>query len=202
MSNLHKSKEYDLIDMFNNTSRYIDDIFTVNNPEFEKYISDIYCLAKERLQITNCLQETLVLTQNTKKWRKHKDLWPWQMTFLFFDILNAFLASSCIYVQIKKYLWWRDVQIFLQNGSATRKSQVGWPLTVCLKEQYAAPFCRSHFKYEVRSLNTQHFHSYCSYKNVLFMGQSDLDPQKIDLNLYGNLPNEIYYTKYTHMLHS
>ena len=115
------------------------------------------------------------------------------MTFLFFDILNAFLASSCIFVQIRKYLRWRDVKIFLQNGSATRKSQVGWPLTFCLKEQYAASFCRSRFKYEVRSLNTQHFHSYCSYKNVLFMGQSDLDPRKIDLNIYGNLPIEILY---------
>ena len=113
------------------------------------------------------------------------------MTFLFFDILNAFLASSCIFVQIKKYLRWRGVKIFLQNGSATRKSQVGWPLTFYLKEQYAASFCRSCFKYEVRSLNTQHFHF--SYKNVLFMGQSDLDPRKIDLNLYGNLPIEILY---------
>ena len=37
MSNLHKSKRYDLIDMFNDTSRYLDD-----NPEFEKHIPDIY----------------------------------------------------------------------------------------------------------------------------------------------------------------
>ena len=131
----------------------------------------------------------------TKTWRslwKHPYL-PWQMTFLFFDILYAFLASSCIFVQISKYLRWRDVKIFLQNRSATRKSQVGWLLIFCLKEQYADSFCRSRFKYEVRSLNTQHFHSYCSYKNVLFVGQSDLDPQKIDLNLYGNLPIELLY---------
>ena len=123
------------------------------------------------------------------------------MTFLFFDILNAFLASSCIFVQIRKYLRWRDVKTFRQNGSATRKSQVGWPLTFCLKEQYAASFCRSRFKYEVRSFkNTQHFHSYCSNKKVLFMGQSDLDPRKIDLNLYGNLPAEILY-KYEYVAH-
>ena len=37
MSNLHKSKQYDLID----TSRYFDDIFTIDNPEFEKHIPDI-----------------------------------------------------------------------------------------------------------------------------------------------------------------
>ena len=123
------------------------------------------------------------------------------MTFLFLDILNAFLASSCIFLQIRKYLRWRDVKIFLQNESATRKSQVGWPLTFCLKEQYAASFCRSRFKYEVWSLNTQHFHSYCCYKNVLFMGQSDLDPRKIDLNFYGNLPIEILY-QYTYVAQS
>ena len=42
MSYLHKPKQYDLIDMFNDTSRYLDDIFTIDNPEFEKHIPDIY----------------------------------------------------------------------------------------------------------------------------------------------------------------
>ena len=42
MSNLQKSKQYNLIDMFNDTSRYLDDIFTIDNPEFEKHIPDIY----------------------------------------------------------------------------------------------------------------------------------------------------------------
>ena len=42
MSNLHKSKRYILIDMFNDTSRYLDDIFTIDNTEFEKHIPDIY----------------------------------------------------------------------------------------------------------------------------------------------------------------
>ena len=42
MSELHKSKRHDLIDMFNDTFRYPDDIFTIDNPEFEKYIPDIY----------------------------------------------------------------------------------------------------------------------------------------------------------------
>ena len=35
MSHLHKSKWYDLIDMFNDISRYLDDIFTIDNIEFE-----------------------------------------------------------------------------------------------------------------------------------------------------------------------
>ena len=33
MSDLHKSKQYNLIDMINDTSRYLDDIFTTDNPE-------------------------------------------------------------------------------------------------------------------------------------------------------------------------
>ena len=48
MSNLYKCKQYDLIDMFNDTSRYLDDIFTIDNPEFEKHIPDIY---KTELQL-------------------------------------------------------------------------------------------------------------------------------------------------------
>ena len=39
MSNLHKSKRYNLIDMFNDTSRYLDDRYTIDNPEFEKAYS-------------------------------------------------------------------------------------------------------------------------------------------------------------------
>ena len=42
MSNVHKSKRYDLIDMFNDNSPYLNDIFTIDNPEFEKHIPDIY----------------------------------------------------------------------------------------------------------------------------------------------------------------
>ena len=37
MSQLHKSKRYDLIDMFNDTSRYLGDIFNIDNPEFQKH---------------------------------------------------------------------------------------------------------------------------------------------------------------------
>ena len=42
MSNLHKSKRYDFIDMFIDTSRYLEDIFTNDNLEFEKHIPYIY----------------------------------------------------------------------------------------------------------------------------------------------------------------
>ena len=42
MSNIHKSTQYDLIYMFNDTSRYLDDKFTIDNPEYEKYIPEKY----------------------------------------------------------------------------------------------------------------------------------------------------------------
>ena len=43
MSNLYKSKQYDPIDMLNDTSRYLDDLlFSTDNPEFNKHIPDIY----------------------------------------------------------------------------------------------------------------------------------------------------------------
>ncbi len=42
MSRLNTSKQFDLIETFNNTSRYLDDIFAIDNPNFEKHIKDIY----------------------------------------------------------------------------------------------------------------------------------------------------------------
>ena len=38
MSNLRKSKQFNLKDMFHDTCRYLDDKFTIDNPEFEKHI--------------------------------------------------------------------------------------------------------------------------------------------------------------------
>ena len=42
MNKLVKKKRLDLIDNFNRTSRYLDDILNINNPDFDKYISEIY----------------------------------------------------------------------------------------------------------------------------------------------------------------
>ena len=42
MSNLQKSKRFDLIDKFNDTSRYLNDIFTIDNPAFAEHVPDIY----------------------------------------------------------------------------------------------------------------------------------------------------------------
>ena len=41
MSHLHKSEQYDLVDMFNDTSSYLDDNY-IHYPEFEKHISYIH----------------------------------------------------------------------------------------------------------------------------------------------------------------
>ena len=45
MSDLHKSNCFDPIDMFNDTSRYLDDIFTIDIPYFEKHSPDIYLVS-------------------------------------------------------------------------------------------------------------------------------------------------------------
>ena len=42
MLNLSKSNQIDLIQKFNRTSRYIDDILNMDNPYFEQYIHTIY----------------------------------------------------------------------------------------------------------------------------------------------------------------
>ena len=66
MSNLQKSKRYDLKDMFNDTSRYLNDIFTIVKPEFEKHIADIY-LTELQLNKANTLdKETSLLDLNMK----------------------------------------------------------------------------------------------------------------------------------------
>ena len=65
MSNLHKSKQYDLIDMFNDTSRYLDDIFTIDNPEFEKHIPYIYPTELQLNKANTSDKETSFLDLNT-----------------------------------------------------------------------------------------------------------------------------------------
>ena len=48
MSDLHKSKHYDLKYMFNETSRYIYDKFTIDNPEYEKHILDTLYISSRK----------------------------------------------------------------------------------------------------------------------------------------------------------
>ena len=47
MLNFHKFKRFDLIDKFKDTPRYLDDIFTIENPAFAEHITDIhFCISK------------------------------------------------------------------------------------------------------------------------------------------------------------
>ena len=66
MSDLNKSKRHDLIDMFNDTSRYLDDIFTIDNPEFEKYIPGIYPGERQLNKANTLDKETSFLDLNIK----------------------------------------------------------------------------------------------------------------------------------------
>ena len=66
MSNLHKSKQYDLIDMFNDNSQYLDDIFTIDNPEFKNHIPDIYPTKLQLNKANTSDKETSFLDINIK----------------------------------------------------------------------------------------------------------------------------------------
>ena len=66
MSDLQKSKRYDLIDMFNGTSRYLDDIFTIDNIEFEKHISDVYPSERQLNKANTSDKETSFLDLDIK----------------------------------------------------------------------------------------------------------------------------------------
>ena len=66
MFDLHKSKRHDPIDMLNYTSRYLDDIYTIDNPEFEKYIPDIYRAEPQLNKANTSDKETSFLDLNIK----------------------------------------------------------------------------------------------------------------------------------------
>ena len=68
MSNFHKSKRFDPIDTFNNTSRYFDDKFTIVNLEFEEKCSwCIYIVYRTELLLNgafNAVKETSFFDYN------------------------------------------------------------------------------------------------------------------------------------------
>ena len=66
ISDLQKSKRFDLIYMINDTSRYLDDIFTIDNPEFEKLISDIYPAELQLNKANTSDKETYLKLLNIK----------------------------------------------------------------------------------------------------------------------------------------
>ena len=66
MSNLHKSKRSDLIDMFNDTYRYLYDIFTIYDAEFEKHLPVIYPTELQLTKANTSEKETFFLDLNIK----------------------------------------------------------------------------------------------------------------------------------------
>ena len=96
-------------------------------------------------------QNTKKMTKALRSFGKHS-YWPWQKTFLFFNILSVFIASIFIFVQRNKYLRWRDIILSRQNGSANRKSQVGWILTFCVSYlPFMFQILRKKLKYSVNT---------------------------------------------------
>ena len=66
MSNLHKSKRFDLIDKLNDTSRYLDDIFTIDNSTFAEHTPDIYPRELQLNKANTFNKETSFLDLNIK----------------------------------------------------------------------------------------------------------------------------------------
>ena len=64
MSNLQKSNWFDLIDKFNDTSRYLDD--TIDNPTFAEHIPDIYQRELQLNEANTSDKETSFLYLNIK----------------------------------------------------------------------------------------------------------------------------------------
>ena len=66
MSNLEQSKRFDFVYKFNDTSRYLDDIFTIDNPAFAEHIPDIYPRDFQLNKANTSDKETSFLDLNIK----------------------------------------------------------------------------------------------------------------------------------------
>ena len=110
MSNLHKSKRYDLIDMFNDTSRYLDDLFTIDNLEFEKYIPDIYPTELQLNEANTSDKETSFLDLNIKVIGSHVHTSVYDKRDDFgFPIVNFPWLSGDSHRSVFTYFIWLDL---------------------------------------------------------------------------------------------
>ena len=68
MSNFHKSKKLDIVivDMFNDTSRYLGDITPLDNSEFEQNGSDVHPTELQLNKANGCERETPFLHSDIK----------------------------------------------------------------------------------------------------------------------------------------
>ena len=77
MLKLQKQKRHGLIQSFSNTSRYLDDILTIDNPFFERFIPSIY---PSELQLNK------------------SNYAPSECSFLDLNVERAFVLMSCSFV--------------------------------------------------------------------------------------------------------
>ena len=102
MSYLHESKQYDLMDMCNDTSRYIDDMFTIDNPEFGKIISDIYPTDLQLNEANTSDKETSFLDLNIKVIGIDMFLDSNRMVFIFLSWLDLLDVAIAFRISILK----------------------------------------------------------------------------------------------------
>ena len=94
MSDLQKSKRHDRIDVFNDTSLYLDDIFTIDNPAFEKYIPDIYSAELQFNKANTSDKETSFLDLNIKVIGIHTSVYDKRDDFGFPIINFSWLSGN------------------------------------------------------------------------------------------------------------
>ena len=69
MSNLKKSKWFYIIDKSNDTSRYLDDIFTIDIPTFAEHIPVIYPRELQLNKANTADNETSFLDKYQSYWK-------------------------------------------------------------------------------------------------------------------------------------
>ena len=108
MSNLQKSRRYDLIDKVNDTSRYLDDIFTIDNPAFAEYIPDIYPRDLQLNKANTSDKETSFFNLNIKLIgsKIHTSVYDKPDDFGFLIIVVMFLDSNHTVLTFRS---WSDV---------------------------------------------------------------------------------------------
>ena len=135
MSSLQKSKGFDLIDKFNDTSQYIDDIFTIDNLTFAEHIPDIYLRELQLNKANTSDKETSFLDLNIKVIGNniHTSVYDKRDDFGFPIVNFPWLKLYCRYLYTRPCMInhiWGLKQLWLQvNGHAWFHLQrLRWPV--------------------------------------------------------------------------
>ena len=122
----HKSKGYGRKDMFNDTSRNFDDIYSIDNHEFQKYIPDIYP-AEIQLNIYKAIpsdKETSCLDLNIEVIgiNIHTSISTNAMTLDFLSLFSFADSHRTVFTFRSRFDLPGVVQAFLDFNSKTFKS--------------------------------------------------------------------------------